>query len=51
MDSVAAWLPEMTLLLNTIESPDTTVSFAVHTESALLELQMYAPTTNEMEPP
>ena len=52
MVDVTAWLPEMRLLSNTIESPDTTVSPAEQ-EAAFsrLLLYKYAPTTNDMEPP
>ena len=50
MDDITAWLPEMLLSLNTIESPDITVSPAVQND-IVLEIHMYAPTTNEMDPP
>jgi hypothetical protein len=46
-----AWLSEMRLPLSAIESPDITVSPAVHNDTAELALIVYAPTTNEMEPP
>jgi hypothetical protein len=51
MVDVTAWLPEMLLLLNTIESPDITVSPAEQEENPELWLHKDAPTTNDREPP
>jgi hypothetical protein len=57
---VMAMLPEMRLLLNTIESPDTTVSPALQKEilspgaepcDRKPRFHKYAPMTNDMEPP
>jgi hypothetical protein len=51
---VPAWLPEMRMLLSSINSPDTTVTPTEHVEADKrfgLELHKYAPTTNDREPP
>ncbi len=48
---IMAWLSEIRLPLSAIESPDITVSPVVQTDIAELALIVYAPTTNEIEPP
>ena len=48
MVNVAAWLPEMRLLLNTVESPDITADPAEHVEYLLESHHQYAPMSNGM---
>jgi hypothetical protein len=49
---VPAWLPEMRMLLSSVNSPDTTVTPAEQSEKACsLWLHKYAPMTNDREPP